>query len=236
VVGFGGRVIGNDDNGAKYLNGPETLVYKKGHTVFAIDRARDEIRRGARAVVVEGFVDAVALHQAGVTSTVAICGTVITEEQLTVLARTGGSAVFLLFDADAAGVAAPARNARALLRSGLTVFVAKLPAGDGTVDPDSFVRRRGRAALDQVIAAATPLTEHLIGEALRALSLQDGADAAAEQKLRVVRELAVHVTAMPDGLPRVAFEKAIARRLHLDIGPLRAEFERAVRLSESPRA
>jgi DNA primase len=226
VIGFGGRALDGDHRGAKYLNGPETPLFRKSRALFGVERAASELRRG-RALLVEGFFDAIAIHQAGFTWTVATCGTTVGTEQVDALKKLGCAAVVLLFDGDAAGAAAPARNARALLASGVSAFVARLPDGSG--DPDDFLRRRGKPALEHVLASAVPLTEHLIDEAVRAFAGGADADAAVEHKLRVVRELAPHVAAAPEGLPRNAFEKAIARRLQLDLRPLRAELQAAVR-------
>jgi DNA primase len=226
VIAFGARAL-DAEPGAKYLNSPETPLYKKARALFALDRAAESIRRTGRAILVEGYFDAVLLHQAGFASTIASCGTALTAEQLEVLAGAGARELVLLFDGDQAGVAAPSRCAATLLKSEMTTYVARLPAGAGDkTDPDSFVRRRGAAALGQVLDAALPLTEHLIQRAI-ADHAPDGGHAPVEKKLRVVRELTPTVLATREGLARSAFEKTIARRLDLDIGPLRSELHRA---------
>ena len=226
VIAFGARAL-DAEPGAKYLNSPETPLYKKARALFALDRAAESIRRTGRAILVEGYFDAVLLHQAGFASTIASCGTALTAEQLEVLAGAGARELVLLFDGDQAGVAAPSRCAGTLLKSEMTTYVARLPAGAGDkTDPDSFVRRRGAAALGQVLDAALPLTEHLIQRAI-ADHAPDGGHAPVEKKLRVVRELTPTVLATREGLARSAFEKTIARRLDLDIGPLRSELHRA---------
>src|SRR5574341_462450 len=141
VIGFGGRALG-DEKGAKYINTPETLLYKKSRVLYGIDLAREAIRKTRSAVLVEGYFDVIGLHQAGVKNAVAVCGTALTPEHLELLRRCDCREVAILFDGDPAGLAAPARAAEALLPSGMAGKVAALP---GQADPDEFAREGGRA-------------------------------------------------------------------------------------------
>ena len=242
VLGFGGRTIRTEpvapggEPPADYLNTRETALYKKGRTLFGLSQARDAIRRTGKAILVEGYFDVLALHQAGFTAAVACCGTALTREQVQLVVAAGCREIVLVFDADEGGAKAPARAAPVLLPAGLTTTVARLPSGLGSVkDPDELVRRLGAPAVERVLAGAIPLTEHLIDEAVRRHITGPAAQASVEQKLSVVRELTPLVLAAPEGLARSIFEKAVARRLDLDIGPLRREVHGAERRAVGAR-
>jgi DNA primase len=144
------------------------------------------------------------------------------------LLASGCRELVLLFDSDDAGAKAPARAAPAILKAGLTTRVARLaPGPDGKSDPDALVRRLGAAGIEEALACATPLTEYLIEDAIKRHAGGLGPQAPVEHKLRAIRELTSFVLAAPEGLARSTFEKVIARRLDLDIGPLRQEMQRA---------
>ena len=157
TISFGGRGLG--DAKPKYINGPESPVYSKGRTLYALDRAREGARRGP-VVVVEGYMDVIALHQAGFAGAVAPLGTALTTQQLELLWRLGDAPV-LCFDGDAAGARAAARAAETalpLLDPSRTLRFAVLPARE---DPDSLVRRGGPAAFEAILQQARPLSAAL---------------------------------------------------------------------------
>jgi DNA primase len=222
VFGFGGRAMG-EEKGAKYINTPETLLYKKSRVLYGIDLARESIRKTRSAVLVEGYFDVIGLHQAGVKNAVAVCGTALTPEHVELLKRCDCRDVVVLFDGDQAGLAAPAKAAQALLPAGIAGRVAVLPGEKGKSDPDEFARANGRAGVEALLAAATPLSEFLIERAVERACGPRGRDAALEAKLAAVRDLAPYVKLMPEGLSRTTFEDAIAKRLDLDAAALRAE-------------
>jgi DNA primase len=222
VIGFGGRALG-DEKGAKYINTPETLLYKKSRVLYGIDLAREAIRKTRSAVLVEGYFDVIGLHQAGVKNAVAVCGTALTPEHVELLKRCDCRDVVVLFDGDPAGLAAPAKAAQALLPAGLAGRVAVLPSDAGKTDPDDYARAHGRAGVEALLAAATPLSEFLIERAVERTCGARGREASLEAKLAAVRELAPLVKIAPEGLARTTFEDAIARRLDLDGEALRAE-------------
>ena len=158
TISFGGRILG--DGQPKYVNGPETDVFSKRRTLFALDRAREGARGGAAVTVVEGYMDVIALHQAGFTGAVAPLGTALTEEQLTLLWRLSPMPT-LCFDGDGAGARAAARTVELALphlTPGQSLRLATLPAGE---DPDSLVRRNGPAGFQAVLDAARPIGEAL---------------------------------------------------------------------------
>jgi DNA primase len=153
VVGFGGRILG--EGTPKYLNSPDTPLFKKGQTLYALDLAREAVARLKTVIVVEGYFDAVALHQAGLTHTVATLGTALTAEHIQVLRRFA-SKVVLLFDPDQAGVRAALRGLDLFVNSGLGVKVVTLPDGD---DPDTYVRKQGPEAFARLEEQAPSLLD-----------------------------------------------------------------------------
>jgi DNA primase len=218
VIGFGARALG-EEKGAKYINTPETPLYKKSRVLYGLDLAREEIRRSRRAILVEGYFDVIGLHQAGVKNAVAVCGTALTPEHVELLERCDCREVVLLFDGDAAGAAAPAKVAPAVLPSPIVAKVALLPMDAGKVDPDEFVRANGRSALEALIAKAVPVTEFLIAGAARQVGVGGSGtlkDAALEQKLEAVRTLQPFVAAIEDQLARSIFIERIARELDVN--------------------
>jgi DNA primase len=158
TISFGGRTLG--DGQPKYVNGPETALFSKRRTLFALDLARDAVRRGATVLAVEGYMDVIALHQAGLGGAVAPLGTALTEDQLGELWRLSPCPV-LCFDGDAAGARAATRAAELALpalTAERSLKLATLPAGE---DPDTLVRRRGAAGMAEILAAARPLSDAL---------------------------------------------------------------------------
>jgi DNA primase len=159
VIAFGGRVLG--DGQPKYLNSPDSPLFEKGRVLYGWSAARAAVIRDEEgspgAIVTEGYMDVIALHQAGFATAVAPLGTALTEFQLHELWRLTPEPL-LCFDGDAAGQRAAARAMRRalpLLRPGQSLRFVSLPAGE---DPDSVVRQGGRGAFDQILAAARPLS------------------------------------------------------------------------------
>ncbi len=224
VIGFGARAMG-DEKGAKYINTPETVLYKKSRVLYGLDLARESIRKTRSAVLVEGYFDVIGLHQAGVKNAVAVCGTALTPEHLELLERCDCREVVILFDGDVAGLAAPAKAAQVLLPSNVSGKVAVLPSDAGKVDPDDFARAHGKEGVDALLAAAIPLTDFLILRAVEHHCKGGASDAPVEAKLAAVKELAPLVRLAPEGLARTTFEERIARRLELDLQALRDEIQ-----------
>ena len=158
LISFGGRTLG--DAKPKYINGPETPVFSKKRNLYALDLARDAVRKGAVPVVAEGYMDVIALHAGGFGGAVAPLGTALTEEQLAEMWRLSPSPV-LCFDGDAAGARAAVRAAELalpLLTPERTLRIVTLPGGE---DPDSLLRTRGAPALQAAFEGAKPLAEAL---------------------------------------------------------------------------
>jgi DNA primase len=153
VLGFGARTMGDDH--PKYLNSPESTVYHKSQFLFALEQARKHVKADGEVVVVEGYFDAIALHQAGITHTVATSGTALTGDHARQLRRLARG-VALTYDGDAAGQDAMLRSLGVLLAEGLDIVVVDLPEGD---DPDTLVRRDGEAGWNKVRGAAYDAVE-----------------------------------------------------------------------------
>jgi DNA primase len=158
VVGFGGRVL--DQSAPKYLNTPETAVFTKGKHLFGLHLAR-----GKKAlIVVEGYFDAIALHQAGMNNAVATLGTALTADHLQLIHRFAEK-VYLVFDPDRAGLAAALRSAPLFIEAGISAEVVSLPAGQ---DPDLFVRTAGPDGFSERLAQGQPLIDFIIAQTARA--------------------------------------------------------------------
>jgi len=155
-VGFGGRALGDDT--PKYLNSPESVVFQKRKTLYNMHTAKQAMRRAGRAIVVEGYFDAIRLALAGVEEVVAPLGTALTDEQAQLLVRYAPE-VFLLYDSDEAGQKATFRSGLELLGHKATVRVVTLPENE---DPDTFVRDRGRAAIDTQLGLAIDLFDRQV--------------------------------------------------------------------------
>jgi len=145
VIAFGGRRLREEEE-AKYINSPETAVYRKGRELFGLWEARQDIRTRDEAILVEGYTDCLSLVMAGVTITVASLGTALTEQQARLLKRFTDK-VFILYDGDNAGLSAARRAIDVLIAAGAKPRVIVLP---GTEDPDSFVRKNGGDAIWQL--------------------------------------------------------------------------------------
>ena len=154
VVAFGGRVL--DQGLPKYLNSSETPLFHKGSTLYGLYHAKDAIRKADRVVVVEGYLDVIALAQYDVGYSVATLGTALTPDHVRALSRYTKN-IIALFDGDDAGQKAAARSFEIFVEAGLLGRAAFLPKGD---DPDSFVRNRGKIALETVLEQAIPLADY----------------------------------------------------------------------------
>ena len=154
VVGFGGRVI--DQGLPKYLNSSETPLFHKSSTLYGLFQAKEGIRQADRAVLVEGYLDAIALFQHGISYAVATLGTALTVDHVRLLSRYTKN-IIALFDGDDAGRKAAARGFEIFIEAGLLGRAALLPKGE---DPDTFVRSRGKEVLEQMLNQAPPLADY----------------------------------------------------------------------------
>ncbi len=161
LIAFGGRVLG--DGEPKYLNSPETQIFRKRSTLFCLDRARRAIADQAKVLVVEGYFDCLSLHRVGIENAVATLGTALTTDHARLLKRRLGpeGLALLCYDADNAGRRAAASGAQTLLETGVDVAVIVLPMGE---DPDDVIRERGVESFRETLDQPTPLLEFLLGD------------------------------------------------------------------------
>ncbi len=215
IVGFGGRALGEQQ--PKYINSPETPVYKKGGHLYGLHLASRAIRETRVALVVEGYFDAISLHSAGFPQTVASLGTALTTDQVALLRRYADK-VTLIFDPDPAGIQAAWRGLELLVAEELGVGVVILPHGK---DPDTFARESGKDALLTQIAAAQDVVDFLLSRAEERTGLQgvDDQAAAARQVLRLI-------ALMPEGVRRAKYIQKLAERLGVSEGSVLAELRR----------
>ena len=165
VVGFGGRAL--DPNDVKYLNSPETALYRKGMHLFGLNLAARAIRERGRTLVVEGYFDAIRLHAHGFENAVAALGTALTTEQAGLLSRYART-VMLLFDPDAPGIGAARRNLEHLINVDLDWRIVLLPEG---LDPDAYVRTHGTEAIAAALEGAKDLVEFFLDRRVSGLDL-----------------------------------------------------------------
>ena len=160
VVGFTGRIIRDDPNSPKYLNTPQTLLFDKSRHIFGLSQAKETIRKSDVAVIVEGNLDVVSSHQAGVKNVVATAGTAMTEQHLKALARLAGR-IRLAFDGDKAGLAATERAIELAQRVGVELEVVTLP--DGAKDPDELIQQDPKL-WQRAIDEAQPAVQWVISQ------------------------------------------------------------------------
>jgi DNA primase len=215
IVAFGCRALGDDM--PKYLNSPETPVYSKSNVLYHLDRAKEALRRSDFAVLVEGYMDAIAVARAGISNVVASCGTSLAEPQIKLLGRFTRR-VIVNYDPDTAGQTATERSIALLLEQDFEVRVLALP---GKADPDKFIREQGADAYIKLLKEAPPYVDYLISRA-RQMDLTTG-----EGKLRAVNFLMPYIQKIPNRILRSEWATRIAQQLRLDEPVLRAALTKA---------
>jgi DNA primase len=204
VIAFSGRLLKEAEGTAKYLNSPETPLFRKGSVLFGLHKSKRALIEANRAVVCEGQLDLISLFEAGITNVVAPQGTAFTENQARVLKRFVNEVV-LCFDADTAGQKAAERSLDALLQNDLIVRVAEMPAGD---DPDSLVRREGKEAFESRVVAARDFFDYWIERETAGVDLTSLA-----AKMQLARSLADTVSRVRDPLMRGEISSKVSARL-----------------------
>ena len=210
AIGFGGRVM--DDSLPKYINSPESPIYRKSEVLFGLDLAKKGMREQGSAIIVEGYFDHLALYRAGHTNVVATCGTALTPGHLKVLRRYAEK-VYMLFDGDEAGRKATVRSMELFLEEGFPARVVEVPSGD---DPDTFLRREGSAAFAPLLESAQPIFEFFYRGLIRTTDTRG-----VEGKVAFVNEVAPRLLKITDSLERGLYEKEICRAVGIDLGMLR---------------
>jgi DNA primase len=228
IVAFGCRALGDDQ--PKYLNSPETPIYSKSNLLYHLDRGKEAIRRQDFAILVEGYMDAIAVARAGISNVVASCGTALAEPQIKLLSRFT-KRVIVNYDPDTAGQIATERSISLLLENDFEVRVLALPAiaaknGDPSqkpknADPDLYIREMGVDSYTKLLRESPPYVDYLIARA-RHMDLSTG-----EGKLRAVNFLLPYVQKIPNRLLRSEWATRIAQQLRLDEPVLRAALSKA---------
>ena len=222
-IGFGGRLIGPGE--PKYLNSPESPVFSKGKMLYGLNRSRNAIRKADRALVVEGYFDALRLFAAGLEEVVAPMGTAMTEAQAMLLRKYSGN-VFLLYDSDAAGLKATFRTGDELLRQGFAVRVVTLPPGE---DPDSYTRKHGGPGMETQLAAAIDVFERKIQILDRA-----GWFSELQKKRRALDRLLPTIRATSDPIMRDLYVVRASEITGVDRGVLLRELSGSSRAPSGP--
>jgi DNA primase len=204
VVAFSGRLLENDPEAAKYLNSPETPLFRKSKILFGLHRTKRSLIDANSAIVCEGQIDLIALFEAGITNVVAPQGTAFTHDQARILKRFVNEVV-LCFDADAAGLKAAERSMEALLQNDLIVRVLEMPVGE---DPDSLIRKKGREAFEQLLASARNFFDYWIEVGAAGTDLNS-----LGKKMELARGLAETVSYIHDPLMKGEVVRKVTSRL-----------------------
>ncbi|WP_330296293.1 DNA primase [Streptomyces sp. NBC_00503] len=192
VVGFGARKLREDDNGPKYLNTPETSIYKKSQVLYGIDLAKKEIAKTSRAVVVEGYTDVMACHMAGVTTAIATCGTAFGGDHIKILRRllmdNATAEVIFTFDGDAAGQKAALRAFEDDQKFAAETSITIAPGG---MDPCDLRLAQGDAAVASLVEARTPLFEFALKHIVARHNLENpaGRSAALDEAAPIIKKI-----------------------------------------------
>lgn len=216
IIAFGGRALGDEQ--PKYLNSPETPIYTKSRVLYHLDNGGKAIRKQDYAILVEGYMDCIAVDSCGIENVIASCGTSLTEAQIRLLGRYSRRVV-VNYDPDSAGVAATERSLNALLEAGFEVKVLALPGG---LDPDAFIRKNGEAEYRRVLADAPGYIDYVTdrGIAEHGLNTPQG-------KLAVANAVLPYLARIPNPLLRQEMTDRLAARALLDDRLLREELRRA---------
>jgi len=216
IIGFGGRALSSDDE-PKYLNSPETPIYKKSQVLYNLHRAKEAVRKDDRVILVEGYMDAIGVSAAGFRAVVASCGTALTTQQVQALKRHS-QRVVVNFDPDAAGANAAERSIGILLQEGMQVRIMEL---DGDLDPDEYCKQRGADAyLDRLNTAKG----YFFWLADRLRSQHDMHTT--EGKVAVLKALLPAVHRISDALERGVIANEVAGYLGVDKGMVLDSFRR----------
>jgi DNA primase len=213
VVAFGGRAL--IEGAPKYLNSPETSFFKKGENLFGIDKALPMVKETGNVILVEGYMDVLAMHQAGLANTVAPLGTALTESQVRLIKRYV-SRVTLVFDADAAGEKATLRAVEMLEKQDVEVHVVEL---SGSKDPADIVKQDGAVEMKRQVGEAQPCFPYLVGKALRM-----GDRSASEGKERIRDFLFPFVAALGSQVRADDYIRILAEVIGVEEGAVRSDF------------
>jgi len=207
VVAFGGRILKKADNVGKYVNSPESEIYHKSDELYGIYFARSAMVKQDSCFLVEGYMDVIAMHQAGIENVVASSGTALTQGQIRLIRRFTPN-VTVLYDGDSAGVKAALRGIDLLLEAGLNIKIVLLPDGE---DPDSFSRKQSASSFHEYIREqATDFVRFKVG-----LLMQEAGNDLGKQG-KVINEIVDTIALIPEEIVRLVYVKECAKLLDID--------------------
>jgi len=218
IIGFGGRALAAEEE-PKYLNSPETPIYKKSYVLYNLHRAKEAIRKDDRVILVEGYMDAIGVTAAGFPGVVASCGTSLTTQQVQALKRHTQKIV-VNFDPDAPGANAAERSINLLLEEGMQVRIVEL---DGGLDPDEYCKQRGAAAYQERLEAAKGYFYWLADRARARHDMRT-----TEGKVAVLQFLMPAVERISDRLERMTIANDVAGYLGVERGMVLDSFRKTV--------
>lgn len=217
IIGFGGRIMEGD--GAKYMNSPESIIYDKGKNLFALNMAKKSKRN--YYVLVEGYMDVISLHQAGIDCAVAGCGTALTEAQARLIAK--GNTVYLCYDMDEAGQKALARASS--IFNGLDAKLKVISIPDGK-DADEFIKKYGGAKFEELLEDSSSVTDNKIDSLLRRYDTDD-----VGQTVELLNEAAPMLAEITNAMEREAYIRKLSSRTGISVQSITAEVAKAGRQS-----
>ncbi len=207
VAGFGGRTLSDDPETPKYINSPESATFEKSKLLYGMHAAKEEIRRQEAAILVEGYMDVIALHQAGFTNAVASCGTSLTRYQAKILKRYT-SRVLFLYDGDNAGRKSMLAGIDILLAEGVTPWVLLLPGGE---DPDSFIRNRGKEAFLEEMQSGRQSFQEFQLQCFRDAGMMDSPD----QASKAVSTMTKSISLVTDPVQKELYLDELSKKLDI---------------------
>jgi DNA primase len=218
IIAYGGRALAAEDN-PKYLNSPETPIYKKSSVLYNLHRAKEAMRKQDRAILVEGYMDAIGVTAAGFGPVVASCGTALTDKQVRLI-KPHTTRIVVNFDPDAAGENAAERSVNMLLDEGMQVRILEL---DGDLDPDEYCKERGAAAYEERLGAAKGYFYWLADRARGKHDLRTS-----EGQVAVLKYLMPAVQRISDPMERMVIAGDVASYIGVDRGMVLDSFKKAV--------
>ncbi len=225
VIAFSGRQLREDKNSGKYINSPETSIFKKSKVFFGLDRAKKPILQEKAALLCEGQIDAICCHELGIAHAIATCGTACTRDHARLLKRYT-SEVLICYDADNAGLAATEKAFRELAPEGLSVRVVEMPSGD---DPDSFLKANGEPAFRELLAGAKGFFEFKL-ERGKSIGLLDSAT----ERAKILSQCADLLALTSDFAARDNQINIVATYLQTSTAALREGIARAKKKIRNP--
>ncbi len=206
VLGFGGRILKQDKNLAKYINSSENEIYIKNKILYGIYQSKSEIIKHNKCFVVEGYTDVLSLHQNGIKNTVASSGTALTEGQIKLISRFTNN-ITLLFDGDEAGIKASLKGVNLILKNGLNIKVINFPKGE---DPDSFAKNHGKSMLQSFLSENE---KDFIDFRLNIISDKDKKDPIKRSNL--IKELSLSISLISDPITRAVYSQDLSKKLEI---------------------